>query len=176
LNRFTPAQINYLKKLKPGQTLQGYVTAFADYGAFVKVSIISGLVFNKDISWGRIEHAEQKLKLRQKIDVIVLKVDEQKQELSLGIKQLIPHPFDAYILKHKEGDVIAANVVDIKPYGVFMEVMHGVEGLLHISEIPDFDESKTTADYFLLEQTYELKILTIDREKKRMAFTLKDFG
>ena len=173
MNRFTPSQIQYLKKLKPGQILQGFVTGMMDYGAFVKVGPISGLVSLKDISWGRIEHPENKLKHRQKIEVIVLKVNEEKQELSLGIKQLLPHPFDAYILRHNPGDVVAANVVDIKPYGVFMEVMQGVEGLLHVSEIPDFDAEKTTDDYFKLEQTFELKIHSFDKEKKRMAFTMK---
>ena len=172
MNRFTPSQISYLKKLKPGMKMQGIVTGLMDYGAFVRVGPISGLVSKTDIAWGRFEHPEEKLRLRQKVDVIVLKVNEDKQELSLGIKHLLPNPFDSFVLKHKEGDVIAASVVDIKPYGVFFEIIKGVEGLLHVSEIPQSESNKTTEELFKMEDTLELKILSIDQEKKRIAFTM----
>ena len=135
--------------------------------------MVTGLIATKDITWGRIGDPEDLLKLRQKLEVVVLSVDEKKQTLSLGLKQLQPHPWDIAKTKYKEGDTVVGQVVDIQPYGAFLQIFPGFEGLVHVSEIATDKKITDAKDFFEPEQAYEAVILKLDFEKRKMALSLR---
>ncbi|MFI5219623.1 MAG: S1 RNA-binding domain-containing protein [Bacteroidia bacterium] len=173
MNKLTETQLRVLLKLQPGQRLNGKVVRFMNYGAFVNVGLINGLLANKDITWGRIDDPEDFLKLHQKLEVIVLSVDEKKQNLSLGLKQLQPDPWETAKTKYKEGDTVVGQVTDVQPYGAFLQVMPGFEGLVHVSEITTDKKITDAKEFFTPEQAYEAIILKLDFEKRQMSLSIK---
>jgi ribosomal protein S1 len=166
----TEAQKRYIEKLQPGQRATGKVVHFTDFGAFVSIGLVSGLVHNKNIRWGKVEDASEHLRKGQQVEVVILEVDTVKHRLSLGIKQLLEDPWDKFAAKYNEGDTLAANVVVRRPFGLIMEVVPGVTGLLHHSASADDinDES-----IFEVGQSFEVVILEIDRASKSLKLALK---
>jgi small subunit ribosomal protein S1 len=111
------------------------VKNITDFGAFLDLGGVDGLLYITDISWGRISHPSEILQLNQKINVVVLDFDENKKRISLGLKQLQPHPWEVLDEEIKEGSVVKGKIVNIEDYGAFLEIVPGVEGLIHVSEV-----------------------------------------
>lgn len=169
MNKLTDPQKRYIEKLRPGQRATGYVKSFMEFGAFVSIGLVSGLLHNKNIRWGKVEHPEHYLRLGQKIEVIILDVDKEKHRFSLGFKQLKEDPWDKFYERYKVDDVISGSVIKILPFGLLLEIVSGIDALLHKSEIPP-DEA--FPDSFAVDETYEVRIRTIDRESRKVGVTL----
>ena len=166
----TDAQKRYIEKLKPGQRATGKVRNFTDFGAFVSIGLVNGLVHNKNIRWGRVEDPSEHLRIGQQVEVVVLEVDYQKHRLSLGIKQLLEDPWVKFSARYKVGDAVAANVVARKPFGLIMEIIPGVTALLHRSEAGD---DLSDAGSVSIGDSFEVIITAIDPEKKELKVSLK---
>lgn len=159
--------------LEKGQVLEGIVKNITDFGAFMDLGGVDGLLYITDISWGRINHPSDVLSLNQKISVVVLDFDENKKRISLGLKQLQAHPWDTLPPEIAESATVTGRVVNIEDYGAFLEIMPGVEGLVHVSEISWSNQPINARDYFELNQEFEAKIVTIDNEERKMSLSLK---
>jgi small subunit ribosomal protein S1 len=162
-----------IARLEKGQVLEGLVKNITDFGAFLDLGGVDGLLYITDISWGRINHPSEVLHLNQKINVVVLDFDENKKRISLGLKQLTPHPWEALTQEIKEGDVVKGKVVNVEDYGAFLEVLPGVEGLIHISEVSWSTQQINSRDYFRMGDELEAKVVTIDMEDRKMSLSIK---
>ena len=162
-----------MSKLEKGQVLEGTVKNITDFGAFMDLGGLDGLLYITDISWGRIAHPTEVLKLDQKINVVVLDFDDEKRRISLGLKQLTPHPWDVLGENIAEGNVVKGKVVNIEDYGAFLEIQPGVEGLVHVSEISWSNSPINAKEFFKLGDEYEAKIVTLDRESRKMSLSIK---
>ncbi len=165
-----------LASLEVGQVLEGVVKNITDFGAFLDLGGVDGLLYITDISWGRINHPSEVLELNQKINVVVLGFDENKKRISLGLKQLQPHPWDTLDESIKEGAVVKGRIVNIEDYGAFLEVKPGVEGLIHVSEVSWSNQPINAREYFKLGQELEAKVVTINREERRMSLSIKQLS
>lgn len=162
-----------ISSLEKGQVLEGLVKNITDFGAFLDLGGVDGLLYITDISWGRINHPSEVLHLNQKINVVVLDFDEGKKRISLGLKQMQPHPWEVLGDTIKEGDVVKGKVVNVEDYGAFLEVMPGVEGLIHVSEVSWGNQQVNAKDYFKLKAELEAKVVTIDKEERKMSLSIK---
>ena len=165
-----------IASLEKGQVLEGLVKNLTDFGAFLDLGGVDGLLYITDISWGRISHPSEVLSLNQKINVVVLDFDENKKRISLGLKQLQPHPWEVLEEDIKEGTVVKGKIVNIEDYGAFLEIRPGVEGLIHVSEVTWSNQPINAREYFKLGQEYEAKIVTIDREDRKMSLSIKQLS
>ena len=159
--------------LEKGQVLEGLVKNITDFGAFMDLGGVDGLLYITDISWGRINHPSEVLELNQKLNVVVLDFDEDKKRISLGLKQLQPHPWEVLGAEVVEGSAIKGKIVNIEDYGAFLEIIPGVEGLIHVSEVTWSNQPVNAREYFTLGQEFEAKIVTIDREDRKMSLSIK---
>lgn len=159
--------------LEKGQVLEGIVKNITDFGAFMDLGGVDGLLYITDISWGRINHPAEVLELNQKLNVVVLEFDENKKRISLGLKQLQPHPWDVLAADIQEGSVVKGKIVNIEDYGAFLEIQPGVEGLIHVSEISWSNQPVNAREFFKLGQEFESKVVTIDRDDRKMSLSLK---
>jgi small subunit ribosomal protein S1 len=159
--------------LEKGQVLEGVVKNITDFGAFMDLGGVDGLLYITDISWGRINHPNEVLELNQKLNVAVLDFDENKKRISLGLKQLQPHPWEILAADIAEGSTVKGRIVNIEDYGAFLEIIPGVEGLIHVSEVSWSNQPVNARDYFDLGQEHEAKVVTIDREERKMSLSLK---
>lgn len=159
--------------LEKGQVLEGVVKNITDFGAFMDLGGVDGLLYITDISWGRINHPSEVLEINQKVHVVVLDFDENKKRISLGLKQLQPHPWDVVGDTIQEGSVVKGKIVNVEDYGAFLEITPGVEGLIHVSEVSWSNQPIHARDYFTVGQEYETKVVTIDREERKMSLSLK---
>ncbi len=162
-----------LASLEKGQVLEGIVKNITDFGAFLDLGGVDGLLYITDISWGRIGHPSEVLQLNQRINVVVLDFDENKKRISLGLKQLTPHPWEVLAADVSEGAIVKGRVVNIEDYGAFVEIMPGVEGLIHISEISWGNQSVNAKEYFTMGQDVEARVVTIDRGDRKMSLSIK---
>ncbi|MFK7984349.1 MAG: 30S ribosomal protein S1 [Saprospiraceae bacterium] len=162
--------------LEKGQVLEGLVKNITDFGAFLDLGGVDGLLYITDISWGRISHPSEILSLNQKINVVVLDFDENKKRSSLGLKQLQPHPWEVLGEEVKEGSTVKGRIVNIEDYGAFLEIMPGVEGLIHVSEVTWSNQPINAREYFKINQEYDAKIVTIDREDRKMSLSIKQLA
>ncbi|MCX6248620.1 MAG: 30S ribosomal protein S1 [Bacteroidetes bacterium] len=162
-----------IKKLEKGQILEGTVKNITSYGVFIDLGGVDGLIHITDLSWGRISHPEEIVKLDQKIKVVILDFDENKKRIALGLKQLTPHPWDSLSETMKVGDKIKGKVVVIADYGAFVEIATGVEGLIHVSEMSWSQHLRTAQDFLKVGQEVEAVILTLDREERKMSMGIK---
>jgi len=162
-----------IKKLEKGQILEGTVKNITSYGVFVDLGGVDGLIHITDLSWGRINHPEEIVKLDQKIKVVILDFDENKKRIALGLKQLTPHPWDSLDQNLKIGDKVQGKVVVIADYGAFVEITTGVEGLIHVSEMSWSQHLRTAHDFLKVGQIVEAVILTLDREERKMSMGIK---
>ncbi len=160
-------------KLEKGQVLEGTIKNITDFGAFLDLGGLDGLLYITDISWGRINHPTEVLKMDQKLNVVVLDFDDDKKRISLGLKQLTPHPWDTLTESLKEGEIVKGKVVNIEDYGAFLEIMPGVEGLVHVSEITWANTPINAKEFFNLNDEYEAKVVTLDKETRKMSLSIK---
>ena len=160
-------------KLEKGQVLEGTIKNITDFGAFLDLGGLDGLLYITDISWGRINHPSEVLKLDQKLNVVVLDFDDDKKRISLGLKQLTPHPWDTLPENIKEGEIVKGKVVNIEDYGAFLEIFPGVEGLVHVSEITWANTPINAKEFFKLGDEYEAKVVTLSKEDRKMSLSIK---
>src|SRR6187455_854214 len=165
-----------MSKLEKGQVLEGTVKNITDFGAFMDLGGLDGLLYITDISWGRISHPSEVLKLDQKINVVVLDFDDEKKRISLGLKQLTPHPWDVLPETISEGNIVKGRVVNIEDYGAFLEIQPGVEGLVHVSEITWANTPINAKEFFKLGDEHEAKIVTLDKSNRKMSLSIKQLS
>ncbi|MEN9612735.1 MAG: hypothetical protein RLZZ628_3549 [Bacteroidota bacterium] len=162
--------------LEKGQVLEGTVKNITDFGAFLDLGGVDGLLYITDISWGRISHPNEVLHLNQKINVVVLDFDENKKRISLGLKQLQPHPWEVLARTVSEGSTVRGKIVNIEDYGAFLEIQPGVEGLIHVSEVSWANQPINAKEYFKLGFEYDAKVVTIDRDDRKMSLSIKQLS
>jgi small subunit ribosomal protein S1 len=162
-----------MSKLEKGQVLEGIVKNITDFGAFMDLGGLDGLLYITDISWGRISHPSEVVKMDQKIQVVVLDFDDDKKRISLGLKQLTPHPWDVLPGDLSEGSVVKGKVVNIEDYGAFLEIQPGVEGLVHVSEITWANTPINAKEFFKLGDEHEAKVVTLDKDARKMSLSIK---
>lgn len=162
-----------ISKLEKGQVLEGVVKNITTYGVFVDLGGVDGLIHITDLSWGRIQHPEEVVKLDDKINVVILDFDNEKKRIALGLKQLTPHPWDALDENLKVGDVVKGKVVVIADYGAFVEIGPGVEGLIHVSEMSWTQHLHSAQDFMNVGDEVEAAILTLDRDERKMSLGIK---
>ncbi len=162
-----------ISHLEKGQVLEGTVKNITPYGVFIDLGGVDGLIHITDLSWGRVSDPKDIVELDQKINVVILDFDEAKHRIALGLKQLTPHPWDALDPNLKEGDHVHGKVVVIADYGAFVEVVPGVEGLIHVSEMSWSQHLRSAQDFLKVGQDVEAVVLTLDREQRKMSLGLK---
>ena len=162
-----------ISRLEKGQVLEGIVKNITSYGVFIDLGGVDGLIHITDLSWGRINHPNEIVQLDQKINVVILDFDEEKKRIALGLKQLTPHPWDALDQNLKVGDKVKGKVVVMADYGAFLEIIPGVEGLIHISEMSWSQHLRSANDFLKVGDEVEAVILTIDREERKMSLGIK---
>ncbi|TBR19091.1 MAG: 30S ribosomal protein S1 [Chitinophagaceae bacterium] len=165
-----------MSKLEKGQVLEGVVKNITDFGAFMDLGGLDGLLYITDISWGRISHPTEILKLNQKINVVVLDFDDDKKRISLGLKQLTAHPWDTLDEQIAEGNLIKGKVVNIEDYGAFLEIQPGVEGLVHVSEITWANTPVNAKEFFKLGDIHEAKTVTLDKASRKISLSIKQLS
>ena len=163
-------------KLEKGQVLEGTIKNITDFGAFLDLGGVDGLLYITDISWGRINHPSEVLKLDQKLNVVVLDFDDEKRRISLGLKQLTPHPWDTLSADIQESATVKGKVVNIEDYGAFLEITPGVEGLVHVSEITWANTPVNAKEFFKLGDEYEAKVVTLDKDSRKMSLSIKQLS
>jgi small subunit ribosomal protein S1 len=162
-----------LSTMEPGQVLEGTVKNITDFGVFIDLGGVDGLLHITDLSWGRVSHPSELVGLDQKLNVVVLDYDRDRQRISLGLKQLQSHPWDNIGDKYQEGTVVEGKVVSITDYGAFVELEKGIEGLVHISEMSWTEHVRHPSQMVALGQLVNVKILNIDNEGKKISLGMK---
>ena len=160
-------------KLEKGQILEGVVKNITNYGVFVDLGGVDGLIHITDLSWGRVNHPEEVVSLDEKIKVVVLDFNEQQKRIALGLKQLTPHPWDNLNPDLKVGDKVKGKVILIADYGAFVEIEPGVEGLVHVSEMSWSPRLHSAQEFLKAGDEVEAQILSIDREARKISLGLK---
>ena len=162
-----------IKQLEKGQILEGSVKNITTYGVFMDLGGVDGLIHITDLSWSRINHPNEIVELDEKLKVVILDFDEDKSRIQLGLKQLSKHPWEALGDDIKIGDVVKGKVVVITDYGAFIEIAEGVEGLIHVSEMSWSTHLRSAQDFVNVGDKIEAKILTFDREERKMSLGVK---
>ncbi len=165
-----------ISQLEKGQVLEGIVKNITSYGVFMDLGGVDGLVHITDLSWSRINHPSEIVELDEKINVVILDFDENKSRIQLGLKQLSKHPWDALGEDVKIGDEIEGKVVVIADYGAFIEVVEGVEGLIHVSEMSWSTHLRSAQDFVKVGDKIKAQILTLDREDRKMSLGIKQLS
>ena len=163
-------------QLEKGQVLEGIVKNITTYGVFIDLGGVDGLIHITDLSWNRINHPSEILELDQKINVVILDFDDDKSRIQLGVKQLSPHPWEALNSDLKEGDKIKGKVSVLADYGAFVEVVDGVEGLVHVSEMSWSTHLRSAQDFVKVGDEVEAIVLTLDRESRKMSLGIKQLS
>ena len=166
-------RVELISRLEKGQILEGTVKNITNYGVFVDLGGVDGLIHITDLSWGRISHPEEVVTLDEKIKVVVLDFNEQQKRIALGLKQLTAHPWENLDENAKVGDVVKGKVVAIADYGAFVEVAPGVEGLVHVSEMSWSPRLHSAQEFLKMGDEVEAVILTLDRDARKMSLGLK---
>jgi len=162
-----------LASLEEGQTVEGTVTKLVDFGAFIDLGGIEGLLHISEMSWGRIESPAEVLSEGEKVEVQVLGVNKEEERISLGLKQLLPDPWEEFAEKHYEGEVVEGKITKLVDFGAFMEVEKGIEGLIHISQL-SHKHVKTADEVVNVGDVREAKIINIDADQERVGLSLKE--
>lgn len=162
-----------LENLEKGQVLEGVIKNMTNFGVFIDLGGVDGLLHITDISWGRINHPEEVLNLDEKVNVVVLDFDDDKKRISLGMKQLTPHPWDALEEGIEIGSKVKGKIVNVADYGAFLEIMPGVEGLIHVSEMSWSQHLRNPSDFINIGDGLEAVVLTLDRDERKMSLGIK---
>ena len=162
-----------LKNLKEGDVIEGTVKNLTDYGAFIDLGGMDGLLHITDVSWGRIGHPSEKLSVGDRIKVKILHFDQEKEKVSLGLKQALPDPWESVPQRYRVGSRAKGKVVNVTDYGVFVELEEGVEGLVHISELTWSKKTKHPSKIVHIGDTIEVMVLDCDPAKRRISLGMK---
>ncbi len=162
-----------ISKLEKGQVVEGTVKNITTYGVFIDLGGVDGLIHITDLSWGRITHPEEIVKLDEKINVVILDFDDEKKRIALGLKQLTPHPWSALDENLKVGDKVKGKVVVMADYGAFVEIGPGIEGLIHVSEMSWSQHLRSAQEFLKVGDEVEAVVLTLDREERKMSLGMK---
>ena len=162
-----------ISKLEKGQVLEGTVKNITPYGVFIDLGGVDGLIHITDLSWGRVSDPKEVVALDQKLNVVILDFDDEKKRIALGLKQLMPHPWDALDAELKVGDRVKGKVVVMADYGAFIEIAAGVEGLIHVSEMSWSQHLRSAQDFMKVGDEVEAVILTLDRDERKMSLGIK---
>ncbi|WP_454881526.1 30S ribosomal protein S1 [Sphingobacterium detergens] len=160
-------------KLEKGQVLEGTVKNITDFGVFIDLGGVDGLLHITDISWGRIEHPKEVLSLDQTINVVVLDFDDEKKRIALGLKQLSEHPWESLNTALEVGSKVKGKIVTVADYGAFLEIIPGVEGLIHVSEMSWSQNLRSPQEFLKVGDEIEAQILTLDRDERKMSLGIK---
>ena len=166
-------KIEIVARLEKGQVLEGTVKNITDFGVFIDLGGVDGLLHITDISWGRIEHPREVLALDQKINVVVLDFDDEKKRIALGLKQLTPHPWQSLDEAIQVGSKVKGKIVTVADYGAFLEITPGVEGLIHVSEMSWSQNLRNPQEFLKVGDEVEAQVLTLDREERKMSLGIK---
>ncbi len=162
-----------ISKLEKGQVLEGVVKNITNYGVFIDLGGVDGLIHITDLSWGRVSDPHEVVELDQRLNVVILDFDNDKRRIALGLKQLTPHPWDNLDPNLKPGDHIKGKVGVMTDYGAFIEVQPGVEGLIHVSEMSWSNHLRSPQDFMKVGDEIEAVILNIDRTERKMSLGIK---
>lgn len=162
-----------LNNLEKGQVLEGVIKNMTNFGVFIDLGGVDGLLHITDISWGRINHPEEVLQLDQKVQVVVLDFDDDKRRISLGMKQLTSHPWDSLASSLEIGSRVQGKIVNVADYGAFLELAPGVEGLIHVSEMSWSQHLRNPADFVKVGDEIEAVVLTLDKDDRKMSLGIK---
>ena len=162
-----------LNNLEKGQVLEGVIKNMTNFGVFIDLGGVDGLLHITDISWGRINHPEEMLKLDETVKVVVLDFDEDKKRISLGMKQLSEHPWDSLDKSVEVGSKVKGKIVNVADYGAFLEIQPGVEGLIHVSEMSWSQHLRNPQDFINIGDELEAVVLTLDRDERKMSLGIK---
>ena len=162
-----------ISKLEKGQILEGTVKNITNYGVFIDLGGVDGLIHITDLSWGRVSDPKEIVQLDQKLNVVIIDFDDEKKRIALGLKQLTPHPWDALDPNLKVGDKVHGKVVVMADYGAFIEIAPGVEGLIHVSEMSWSAHLHSAQEFFKVGDEVEAVILTLDRDERKMSLGVK---
>ena len=162
-----------LNNLEKGQVLEGVIKNMTNFGVFIDLGGVDGLLHITDISWGRINHPEEVLGLDETVKVVVLDFDDDKKRISLGMKQLTSHPWDSLDAKIEIGSKVKGKIVNVADYGAFLEIIPGVEGLIHVSEMSWSQHLRNPQDFMDVGDEMEAVVLTIDRDERKMSLGIK---
>ena len=162
-----------IAKLEKGQVLEGTVKNITSYGVFIDLGGVDGLIHITDLSWGRVNDPNEVVQLDQKLNVVILDFDDEKKRIALGLKQLLPHPWDALDSDLKVGDKVKGKVVVMADYGAFVEIAPGVEGLIHVSEMSWSQHLRSAQEFLKVGDEVEAVILTLDRNERKMSLGIK---
>jgi len=162
-----------VSKLEKGQVLEGTVKNITDFGVFIDLGGVDGLLHITDISWGRIEHPKEVLQLDQTVNVVVLDFDDEKKRIALGLKQLTEHPWESLDPSLEVGSKVKGKIVTVADYGAFLEITPGVEGLIHVSEMSWSQNLRSPSEFLKVGDEIEAQILTLDRDERKMSLGIK---
>ncbi|SMD37976.1 small subunit ribosomal protein S1 [Reichenbachiella faecimaris] len=162
-----------LENLEKGQVLEGVIKNMTNFGVFIDLGGVDGLLHITDISWGRVNHPEEVLNLDEKVNVVVLDFDDDKKRISLGMKQLSEHPWDSLDKTVEIGSKVKGKIVNVADYGAFLEIQPGVEGLIHVSEMSWSQHLRNPQDFIKIGDELEAVVLTIDRDERKMSLGIK---
>ena len=165
-----------LTNLDKGQVLEGVIKNMTNFGVFIDLGGVDGLLHITDISWGRISHPEEVLKLDQVVRVVVLDFDNEKKRISLGMKQLTPHPWESLPAEIQIGSKVKGKIVNVADYGAFLELQPGVEGLIHVSEMSWSQHLRNPQDFIKVGDEINAVVLTIDRSERKMSLGIKQLS
>ena len=169
-------KVAILSNLEKGQVLEGTIKNMTNFGVFIDLGGVDGLLHITDISWGRINHPEEVLKLDQIVKVVVLDFDGEKKRISLGMKQLTAHPWASLPETIQIGSKVKGKIVNVADYGAFLELQPGVEGLIHVSEMSWSQHLRNPQDFMKVGDEVEGVVLTIDREERKMSLGIKQLS
>jgi small subunit ribosomal protein S1 len=166
-------KVEIVSKLEKGQVLEGTVKNITDFGVFIDLGGVDGLLHITDISWGRIEHPKEVLSLDEKVNVVVLDFDDEKKRIALGLKQLTSHPWESLNADLAIGSKVKGKIVTVADYGAFLEIIPGVEGLIHVSEMSWSQNLRNPQEFMKVGDEVEGVVLTLDRDDRKMSLGIK---
>src|SRR3982750_1207966 len=161
-----------LDRLQPGQDVEGVISNIVDFGAFVDLDGMDGLIHISELSWSHVNHPSEVLEIGQTVNVKVLDIDRDRQRISLGLKQTQADPWQQVLEAYKEGDVVDGKVTKVVTFGAFVEILPGVEGLVHISELAQH-HVENPREVVSQGQDVKVLILEVDAERRRLSLSMK---
>ena len=165
-----------MTKIEIGAELEGVVKNITDFGAFIDLGGVDGLIHITDFSWGRINHPSEIVEIGQKINVQVIDFNKETSRISLGLKQLVDNPWESIPEKYKVGDIVKGEIVSIMNYGIFIELEKGIEGLIHISEVSWTKNVQNLQDSFKVGNSIESKVLFVDSDEQKISLGIKQLS